>query len=202
MILLIGLSVSLAERPVLRSYIEAGRPSKFLPLANDLLTHILPKFQWDLVPQQELAESDALNQYAQSVAGQTGSPINFIDSVQSSGHIVTVGFRFRCDITLQTILNSDPRGFHFFLFSFSLFEIYLIKKKKKQTFKDTYQHSMTSDTTALEQTSMQVIPKTMSNTDLACLVCWLVTIHSHRALETDKQDLSPLRLVHSHTMPK
>jgi hypothetical protein len=108
-ILLVSVSLSLAGRPKLRSDI-IWRPAEFIPVLKDWINPLLPAPEsWNV--RLDYAESDALNQYAQALAEQTGNPISFIDSYkQSSEHVLSFGFQLKGDVTLQTIMMSDPTG--------------------------------------------------------------------------------------------
>jgi len=123
-------SINLADRPNLRSYV--WRPSQFLPILKEGLAPVWQTLEsWNIIPLDNFPESDVLNQYAQDVAEQIGDPINFIDTYsKSSEHIVTYGFRIKGDVTLQTIVTSDPSGYNYFYklykFEYVLFFIFNI----------------------------------------------------------------------------
>jgi len=107
LILLLSVSISLAVRPKLRNDI-IWRPVQLIPVIKDWIAPLMPSPESWNIP-VDYAESDALNQYAQALAEQTGNPISFIDSYsQSSEHILSFGFQLKGDVTLETIMTADP----------------------------------------------------------------------------------------------
>jgi hypothetical protein len=102
-ILLVGLSLSLAARPQLRSDV-VFQPSKLINVITKELSFLFPTPETPF----EFGESEELNQFAQALAEQNGNPISFIDSyTQSAEHVLSFGFKLRGNTTLETILLGD-----------------------------------------------------------------------------------------------